>query len=100
MKLVHRAIYAENWPAYLKLVTVHYNRNTRLSQGIRLKYGENRTFQDQAKAFNFLPRSIREESCFRKFVSETMQFYRDKAKARMSLQDSFLSDDCSISNRQ
>lgn len=86
VKLVHQAIYAENWPAYLKLETVQYNRNTRLSQdGIRIKYGESRTFQEQAKAFNFLPKSIREESCFGKFVSETRQFYKDKAKARLSL---------------
>ena len=86
VKLVHKAIYSENWPEYLKLETVQYNRNTRLSQdGIRIKHGESRTFQDQAKAFNLLPKSIREESCFGKFVSETRQFYRDKAKARLSL---------------
>ena len=77
VKLVYQAIYAENWPAYLKLGNVQCNRNTRLSQdGFRLKYGENRTFQDQAKAFNLLPKSIREESCLGKFVSETKQFYR------------------------
>ena len=86
MKLVHKAIYSENWPEYLKLETVQYNRNTQLSQdGIRIKHGESRTFQDKAKAFNLLPKSICEESCFGKFVSETRQFYRDKAKARLSL---------------
>ena len=86
VKLVQQALYSRNWPVYLNLETVQYNRNTRLSQdGLRIKHGERYSFQDQAKIFNLLPKIIREETCLSKFTSETRKFYRDKAKSRLSL---------------
>ena len=86
VKLVQQALHSRNWPAYLNLKTVQYNRNTRLIQdGLRIKHGERYSFQDQAKNFNLLPKAIREEKCLSKFTLETGKFYRDKAKSRLSL---------------
>lgn len=86
VKLVHQALHSRSWPTYLKLETVQYSRNTRLSQdGLRIKHGERYSFQDQARIFNLLPKSIREEKLSSKFVSEARKFYRDKAQTRLSL---------------
>ena len=86
VKLVHQALHSQRWPTYLRLETVQYTRATRLSQdGLRIKHGEKNSFQDQARIFNLLPKSLREEKLSSKFATEARKFYRDKAMTRLSL---------------
>ena len=62
-KTTHQALNSQHWPTYLRLKTVEFKRNTRLSQdGVKIEHGVPNSFQDQARIYNILPKSIREQT--------------------------------------
>ena len=84
-KTTHQALNSQHWPKYLGLKTVEFKRNTRLSQdGVKIKHGVPNSFQDQARIYNILPKSIREQTSSSIFSSHAKKFYKDKATDRLS----------------
>ena len=84
-KTAHQALNSHHWPTYLGLKTVEFKRNTHLSQdGVRIKHGVSDSFQDQARIYNTLPKSIREQTSSSIFSSCAKRFYKDKAAVRLS----------------
>ena len=85
-RATHQALHSPFWPSYLRVETFTYLRVTRLSQdGVRIKHGVPYSFQDQARVFNILPKSVREQESLSIFTSQVRKFYRDKAIVRLSL---------------
>ncbi|XP_078356888.1 uncharacterized protein LOC144641732 [Oculina patagonica] len=72
LKQVHKALYSDHWPSYLKLDTVTSVRTLRSSSATRLVIPlEHGTFQDMsASLFNNLPANLRTCSDFRIFCRE------------------------------
>ena len=60
VKLAHKSLNDELWPNYLKLALIERKRNLRSSDlGPIIKQGDDYTFQQQATAYNNLPKDFK-----------------------------------------
>ena len=72
VKYAFHALTNSHWPTYLHTDIVKHSGDTRSCQdGPKIQYEENFTFQNQAKSFNDLPKSIREQKSFSTFSSQS-----------------------------
>jgi len=86
-KLDHKALNDEKWPSYLTVAKIVQARELRSQdEGVKVDYGLSKTFQDQAKAFNDLPKNIRDIKNLNEFVKESKSFYKGRARVRVSQQ--------------
>ena len=83
-KLVHKALNDEAWPSYLDITKVPKSREMRSNDdGVKIAHGLPKTFQDQAKVFNLLPKCTRELKEHKRFIKESKSFFKNKACNRV-----------------
>ncbi len=85
-KLVYKALYFSDWPAYLKLDEYKSSRTLRSSSARRLVVPlVTGTFQaEAARVFNDLPEDIRNCSNYKEYCTNSLAYFKDLATDRLS----------------
>ena len=75
VKLAHKSLNEELWPNYLKLALIERKRNLRSSDlGSIIKQGDDYSLQQQATAYNNVPKDFKEINDFKTFSRKIKGF--------------------------